>query len=218
MALAIFDLDNTLLGGDSDHAWGEFVCEQGLVDAATFSIRNDAFYEDYKLGRLNIQAYLRHALSPLKGQTLDTGERWHRQFMREKIAVMLLPGATALLQQHRQRGDQLLIVTASNRYITEPIAMRLGVNELIACEAEVIDGRYTGESSGVPSYTEGKLTRLQTWLEGRDFTLSNSYFYSDSHNDLPLLSAVGHPVAVDPDDTLRQHAAAQNWPIISLRD
>jgi HAD superfamily hydrolase (TIGR01490 family) len=215
--LAIFDLDNTLLGGDSDHAWGEFACEQGLVNADGFAERNDAFYQDYLTGTLDIDAYLRHALSPLVGQNADTLAQWHRHFMRAKIEPLLLPKSTALLASHRERGHQLIIITATNRYITEPIARRLGVTELLACEAEIIDGMYTGAPSGVPSYAAGKVTRMQTWLAQHGQTLAGSYFYSDSHNDLPLLSIVDHPIAVDPDATLRAHAQQHAWPIISLR-
>ena len=218
MALAIFDLDNTLLGGDSDHAWGEFACEQGLVDVAGFAERNDAFYRDYLAGSLDIDAYMRHALSPLIGQPPETIARWHLQFMQDKVEPMLLPRADALLARHRRQGDQLIIVTATNRYVTEPIARRLGVTELLASEGEIVDGMYTGEPSGIPSYGAGKVTRLQSWLSQQQQDLAGSYFYSDSHNDLPLLSLVEHPVAVDADATLREHAQARGWPVISLRD
>ena len=218
MALAIFDLDNTLLGGDSDHAWGEFACEQGLVESSGFSQRNDAFYEDYLRGQLDIDAYLRHALSPLIGQSAETIAAWHRQFMQDKVEPLLLPAAAALLEKHRSRGDDLLVITATNRFVTEPIVHRLGVTNLLACEGEIVDGMYTGEPSGVPSYAAGKVTRLNSWLEKTGLSLEGSWFYSDSHNDLPLLSIVEHPVAVDPDDTLRAHAVAKGWPIITLRD
>jgi HAD superfamily hydrolase (TIGR01490 family) len=217
MALAIFDLDNTLLGGDSDHAWGEFACELGLVDPVAFGRRNDEFFQDYQAGALDIDAYLRHALSPLAGQTMETAEHWHKLFMASKIQPMLLPAASELLEQHRQAGDQLLIITATNRYITGPIAAHLGVESLLACEAEIVDGRYTGEASGTPSYAQGKVTRLQRWLSENGGNLQGSWFYSDSHNDLPLLRIVDHAVAVDPDDTLRGVAQAAGWPIISLR-
>ncbi len=218
MALAIFDLDNTLLGGDSDHAFGEFACEQGLVEAASFGRANDEFYADYQRGELDVNAYLAHALAPLAGISLEVADAWHKQFMIQKIEPMLLPRADELLQQHRHEGDRLLIITATNSYITAPIAARLGVTELIACDAEVVDGHYTGRSTGIPSYAEGKVTRLQQWLEQEQESLVGSVFYSDSHNDLPLLSLVERPVAVDPDDTLRAHADAHGWPVISLRD
>jgi HAD superfamily hydrolase (TIGR01490 family) len=218
MALAIFDLDNTLLGGDSDHAWGEFACEIGIVDPVGFGRRNDKFYQDYLAGALDIDAYLHHALAPLANQDRATAEQWHRQFMAAKIEPMLLPAATQLLNHHRQAGDDLLIITATNRFITEPIAARLGVADLIACDVEIVDGRYTGNPTGLPSYGAGKVTRLQQWLAETGGNLEGSIFYSDSHNDLPLLRAVEQAVAVDPDDKLRAVASAAGWPIISLRD
>jgi HAD superfamily hydrolase (TIGR01490 family) len=217
MTLAIFDLDNTLLGGDSDHAWGEFACEYGLVDAEEFAIRNDAFYEDYQAGQLDIHAYLRHALSPLIGQSEATIKRWHQQFMREKIDAMILPAALELVEQHRQQGDVLLVITATNRYIAEPIIKRYGIEYLIASEGEIVDRMYTGEGSGLPSYGAGKVTRLQSWMQPRGLDLKGSYFYSDSHNDIPLLSEVERAIAVDPDKKLREHAQNAGWPVISLR-
>lgn len=218
MPLAIFDLDNTLLAGDSDHAWGEFACEAGLVDAVEFGARNDAFYEDYKAGELDIDAYLRHALSPLVGQPAALIADWHRQFMASKIEPMLQAAAFALVEQHRSSGDTLLIITATNSYITAPIARRFGIDNLLACEGEIVAGRYTGEPAGIPSYGAGKITRLQQWLEIHPHSLDGSIFYSDSHNDLPLLRKVDKPVAVDPDETLRAVAEQQGWPVISLRD
>ena len=217
MALAIFDLDNTLLGGDSDHAWGEFACDLGIVDAPQFRARNNAFYEDYKAGRLDIDAYVRHALAPLVGREPEVVEAWRQQFLAERIRPMLLPAASALLDQHRQQGDHLLIITATNEYITRPIANLLGVQDLLACQAEQHNGVYTGEPTGILSYGAGKVVRLQEWLEGQPHTLAGSCFYSDSHNDLPLLELVDKPVAVDPDDTLRHSAIERGWPIISLR-
>ncbi|KAA1189718.1 HAD family hydrolase [Pseudohalioglobus sediminis] len=217
MALAIFDLDNTLIGGDSDHLWGEFLCDQQLVDADAFAERNDQFYEDYKAGQLDIHAYLRFALDPLKGQPREVLDNWHREFMTAKIEPIMLPKAHELIQQHRDRGDTLLIITATNEFITRPIANFLGVDELLASEAEQIDGVYTGEPAGIPSYKEGKITRLQQWLAGRDLSLAGACFYSDSHNDLPLLELVDHPVAVDPDETLLARAKEAGWPVISLR-
>jgi HAD superfamily hydrolase (TIGR01490 family) len=218
VTLAIFDLDNTLIGGDSDYLWGCFVCEQGLVDGDEFAARNEQFYADYQAGKLDIRAYLRFALSPLVGQAPETLAAWHRKFMATKIEPIMLPKAAALIESHRKRGHELLIVTATNHFITRPIADTLGIAELLACEAEMVDGRYTGEPAGVPSYHEGKVTRLRAWLADRDTTLDGAYFYSDSHNDLPLLKLVDHPVAVDPDPTLLAHAEAAGWPVISLRD
>ena len=217
MTLAIFDLDNTLIGGDSDHLWGQFVCEQQLVDSDDFGRRSDAFYADYEAGNLDIDAYLRFALSPLKGRSAELLDAWHKSFMDSKIKPIMLPKAVALIADHRQRGHELLIITATNRFITAPIAQTLGIDDLIACEGEIIDGLYTGEPSGVPSYHAGKVTRLHEWLEGRQTDLEGAWFYSDSHNDLPLLELVDNPVAVDPDDTLRARALELGWPVISLR-
>ena len=217
MALAIFDLDNTLIGGDSDHLWGQFVCAKGLVDSEEFSALNDQFYEDYQSGNLDIAAYLRFALAPLKGQPLDVLAEWHRDFMSTMIAPVMLPKARQLIANHRDRRDNLLIITATNEFITRPIAAALGIDDILACEAEIVDGLYTGEPTGTPSYKEGKITRLEEWLRGRDISLDGAYFYSDSHNDLPLLEQIDKPVAVDPDDTLLARAKEAGWPIISLR-
>lgn len=217
MTLAIFDLDNTLIGGDSDNLWGEFVCEQGLVESEEFARQNDQFYADYQAGTLDIDAYLRFALGPLTGRTPEELAPLHAAFMAQKIEPILLTKAMQLISQHRDQGHELLIITATNRFITEPIARRLGIDNLLACEAQIIDGRYTGEPSGTPSFAAGKITRLEQWLEGRTTTMQDAWFYSDSHNDLPLLEQVDNPVAVDPDATLRQRATESGWPIVSLR-
>jgi len=217
MTLAIFDLDNTLIAGDSDNLWGQFVCDEGIADAGAYGRQNDQFYEDYKAGQLDIDAYLRFALSTLVGQSPEVLAAWHARFMAQMIEPILLPKAFDLVDRHRQQGHELLIVTATNRFITEPIAQRLGVHHLLACEGEIVDGRYTGEPSGVPSFHEGKVTRLNQWLEGRADSMAGAWFYSDSHNDLPLLEKVENPVAVDPDDTLRAAAEARGWKILSLR-
>ena len=218
MTLAIFDLDNTLIAGDSDHLWGQFVCEQGLVDGEEFGALNEQFFEDYKSGKLDITAYLRFALGPLKGRPREELDAWHRDFMASKIQPIMLPKAAALIAAHRQRGHELLIITATNSFITKPIADALGVEDILACDAEIIGGLYTGEPSGIPSYHAGKVTRLYDWLDGRDTTLEDAWFYSDSHNDLPLLELVDHPVAVDPDAKLLARATELGWPVISLRD
>ena len=164
MALAIFDLDNTLIGGDSDYLWGKFLCEEGLVDAADFGARNDRFYADYLAGRLDINAYLRFALSPLRGQDRATLAGWHARFMASKIEPIMLPRARTLVERHRTRGDDLLVITATNRFITEPIALAMGIPDIIACEPEIVDGLYSGEPTGIPSYREGKVERLHQWL------------------------------------------------------
>ena len=218
MSLAIFDLDNTLLSIDSDHAWGEFLLEQGAVDPVAYREANERFMADYNAGTLDMAAFLEMALKPLADNSPEQLAAWHQQFMASKIEPHILPKAEELLARHRTKGDTLLIITATNRFITGPIAERLGVDNLIAVEPEMVNGRYTGRVDGVPSYREGKVIRLQAWLEAQDITMDGAWFYSDSHNDLPLLEKVDHPVAVDPDDTLRKVAEERNWRIMSLRD
>lgn len=218
MSLAIFDLDNTLIDGDSDHAWNEFLIENNLVDADHYRTANDQFYEDYKQGKLDIHKYLAFALEPLTRIEPEELQRLHQQFMAEKIEPMILPKAEALIDQHRQQGDKLLIITATNLFVTGPIAERLGVHDILASEPEQVDGRYTGGVSGTPCYQEGKVIRLEDWLSKEEESLENSYFYSDSHNDIPLLSKVTYPFAVDADDYLLSMARRNSWPCISLKD
>nr|WP_290695587.1 HAD family hydrolase [Halomonas sp. UBA3074] len=218
MSLAIFDLDNTLLSIDSDHAWGEFLLEQGAVDPIAYREANERFMADYNAGTLDMAAFLEMALKPLADNTPEQLSAWHQQFMASKIEPSILPKAEELLARHRTKGDTLLIITATNRFITAPIAERLGVDHLIAVNPEVNQGRYTGRVSGIPSYREGKVTRLEHWLKDQDLSMEGAWFYSDSHNDLPLLEKVEHPVAVDPDDTLRKVAEERQWRIMSLRD
>lgn len=217
MALAIFDLDNTLIAGDSDHSWGQFLCAEGLVDAQRFSHDNDRFYQDYQEGRLDIYAYLRFALAPLTGRSIEEVARLQQQFMRDWVEPLLLPAAFELLDKHRNRGDELVIITASNTVVTGPIAERLGVATLMGCDTEIVGGKYTGQPTGVPSFQEGKVTRLQDWLATTGHSLTGAWFYSDSHNDLPLLERVDNPVATDPDPQLAAVANDRGWPIISLR-
>ena len=217
MSLAIFDLDNTLLGGDSDHAWGEFLCEKGIVDSDEYRRANDYFYEQYKNGGLDIYEFLDFALRPLT--KLDTTQlnTLHQQFMAEKIEPIILPKALELLKNHKARGDYLLIITATNHFVTGPIAKRLGVDAIIATDPEVIDGQYTGKVAGTPCFQAGKVTRLHEWLSTSPHSLDNSYFYSDSHNDLPLLELVTTPIAVNPDEILEAHANEHLWPVLDLR-
>lgn len=218
MALAIFDLDNTLLGGDSDHLWGEFVIEKGLVDHDVHRRQNDQFYADYCNGTLDIHAYQRFALAPLVGRDPDELAQWHREFMQRHIEPIILPKGLEALERHRQAGDTLMIITATNAFVTRPIAERLGVAHLLATEPERDEnGYYTGEIVGIPTFQHGKVERLQQWLDEHGETLAGSWFYSDSHNDIPLLEAVDNPVAVDPDERLRAHAEQQGWPIASFR-
>ncbi len=217
MRLAIFDLDNTLLAGDSDHLWGEFLIAQGLVDRLSYGRENDRFYETYKAGTLDIAAYTRFALEPLIRLGADHLLPLRDVFVKTWIEPIIAPAAPALLERHRIQGDTLLIITATNSFITTPIAELLGVDALLATDPEVVKGRYTGRISGTPCYREGKQVRLKQWLaeEGEDY--SHLTFYSDSHNDLPLLCEVRQPVAVDPDEILREEAERRGWPIISLR-
>lgn len=218
MALAIFDLDNTLLAGDSDYLWGVFLAELGVVDGVHYERENERFYQEYKEGNLDIFEFLRFSLHPLSQHEPEQLADWHRQFMQHKIEPVLLPKAQGLLEEHRQKGDTLLIITATNAFVTGPIAERLGVPHLLATDPERIDGRYTGEVVGTPCFQEGKVTRLSQWLLQTGESLRGSHFYSDSHNDIPLLEQVDHPVAVDPDASLRRHAGQQGWPVISLRE
>lgn len=218
MSLAIFDLDNTLIGGDSDYLWGQFLAERGLVDGERHEQENQRFYDEYRAGTLDIHAFLAFMLKPLAEHPLADLLAWRAQFIEEKIGPILLPKATALLDRHRIAGDTLLIITATNRFITAPIAERLAVAHLLATEAEFSDGRYTGRSVGIPCFRQGKVARLSEWLAETGHDLTGSWFYSDSHNDLPLLNQVAHPVAVDPDEALASHAAERGWPMISLRE
>jgi HAD superfamily hydrolase (TIGR01490 family) len=217
MGLALFDLDNTLLGGDSDHAWGDYLCERGILDKVQYKARNDAFYEDYLAGRLVLTDYLEFSLEILAATEMAQLQEWHRDFMRDCIEPIILPKALALLDQHRAAGDRLVIITATNRFVTGPIAQRLGVETLLATECELVDGRYTGRSCDVPCFREGKVTRLNRWLEETGLNLQGSYFYSDSMNDLPLLEQVDHPVVVDADPNLLAEAQRRGWPVMSLR-
>ena len=218
MSLAIFDLDNTLLRGDSDHAWGEFLVEQGAVDRERFASENNRYYAAYLAGTLDIYEFLeQHQLRPLAEHDRATLERWRTGFLHAKIAPLITPAARALVEQHRARGDTLLIITATNSFITAPIAEVFGIPHLIATEPEEVNGQFTGKVMGVPSYREGKVERLSEWLTDRHESLDGSWFYSDSHNDLPLLNLVDHPVAVNADETLADYARTRGWTMIELR-
>lgn len=218
MALAIFDLDNTLLNGDSDHAFGEFLVEKGAVDAELHSRMNTKFYQDYQAATLDINAYLTFALEPLTRFSMAELEAWRAEFVDQKIKPMLQSKAFDLIMQHRKKGDFLLIITATQDFITRPIAELLGVDSLIATRAEIKDGQFTGRVEGTPSFQHGKIERLEQWLLSHPHNLEGSYFYSDSINDLPLLRLVDNPVAVDADERLTAIASRYDWPIMSLRD
>ena len=214
MALAIFDLDHTLLAGDSDYAWGQFLISRGAVAREEYERENERYYAQYRAGELDIYEFLAFALRPLAEHDRATLDSWHAEFMRTHIAPMMRPEAFDWIAQHRARGDTLLIITATNRFITAPIAAAFGIEHLLATDPEERDGRFTGRVAGTPCFREGKITRLQAWLAERADTLAGSWFYSDSHNDLPLLCAVTNPVAVRPDPILAAHAERHGWPIL----
>jgi HAD superfamily hydrolase (TIGR01490 family) len=215
--LVLFDLDNTLLAGDSDFEWAQFLIEQGVLDREVYEARNQEFFEQYQAGVLDIHAFLDFQLKPLSRHPRAVLDAWHREFMARKIHPMIRPAARALLERHR--NDLRVIISATNTFVTAPIARELGIDHLIATQPEERDGEFTGGVEGIPSFREGKVHRLEAWLGGRKRTLGSfdeSWFYSDSLNDLPLLTRVTHPVAVDPDQTLRAHATENGWPIITL--
>ncbi len=218
MRLALFDLDNTLLAGDSDFEWAQFLIEKGVLDREVFEARNAQFYEDYKKGTLDINEFLAFQLKPLSRHSKAQLDLWHAEYMENRIRPMMLESASKLIESHK--NDLCAIITATNSFVTGPIAAAYGISHLIATEPEMTGGEFTGNPHGTPSFREGKVERLKSWLAMRGESLDSfesSFFYSDSLNDLPLLGIVTNPVAVDPDPTLRQHAENEGWPIISLR-
>ncbi len=218
MNLAIFDLDNTLLGGDSDYLWGKFLVEKALVDPVLYERENQRFYDEYKAGTLDIYDFLEFSLAPLSKHSLETLSELHHEFMQSKINSIWLKKAEILINKHRKNNDFLLIITATNHFVTAPIAKKLGVDDIIATMPEQKNNRYTGKVSGTPCFQDGKVKRLSEWLQKNNYSLEGSHFYSDSINDLPLLLKVTHPIAVDPDEQLKKYADEHDWPIISLRD
>ncbi len=217
MRLAIFDLDHTLLRGDSDFLWGAFLVDRGCVDRATYERENQRFYNDYKAGVLDMEAFCHFSLAPLAAHDLPTLQGWREAFVRERIVPVIAPLAPSLLQRHRAQGDRLLITTATNRFVTEPIAALLGVDTLIATDPEFDGERYTGRVAGIPNFQGGKVVRLERWLAEQGQSVEHLTCYSDSRNDLPLLERADCAVAVDPDDVLRAEAQRRGWKIISLR-
>ncbi len=218
--LILFDLDNTLLAGDSDHSWAQFLIETGVLDGASYAARNDAFYAQYKAGTLNIYEFLEFQLAPLAQHPRNRLDEWHARFMREKILPIITPAARALVAGHLAEGSLCAVVTATNDFVTAPIAREFGIAHLVATRAQICDGAYTGKPEGTPCFREGKLVRVDQWLAGLGknwHTFAQSRFYSDSHNDLPLLERASQPVVVDGDDTLRAIAEKRGWPQISLR-
>ena len=220
MNLAIFDLDNTLIAGDSEAEWPRFMLKRGLL-SPTHLAQSEAFYRQYEQGTLDLPEALAFQLAHLADYPRQQLDQLHAEYMQEHILPIIPAKARQRVAGHQAEGDLVLIITATNRFITEPIARELGVEHLIAIELEEDrTGRFTGRPTGVLSFREGKIARLHQWLAERGQTLADfgrTFFYSDSQNDLPLLSLVTHPVAVDPDPVLRVHARQQGWPIISLR-
>ncbi len=217
--VTLFDLDHTLLPIDSDYAWGVFTQDIGWTDPAVFKRRNDEFYEHYKAGTLDIHDYVRFATEAIRLRGPVESNAAHERFMREVVQPALHPAAIDLVRQHQAAGDEVLIVTATNEFVTRPIAAALGVDQLIAVELEKSpDGWITGEIAGTPSARDGKVDRVAQWLAagGRGWADVTTTFYSDSTNDLPLLEMVDHPVATNPDDRLRVHAQARGWRILDL--
>ena len=217
MTVALFDLDNTLLGGDSDYLWGEFLVDVGAVEAEEHRRKNERFLAQYQDGTLDIDAFLSFQLEPLSNYDVATLRAWRERFVAELIAPLVLAKGRALIEDHRRRGHWLAIATSTNAFITRPIADLLGVEHLLATEPEFNGERYTGRYLGEPCSGAGKVQWVNEWASRLGLDLADSWFYSDSHQDLPLLTVVDHPVAVDPDDWLRQHARAHGWPIVSLR-
>ncbi len=221
MNLALFDLDNTLLSGDSDFEWSQFLIEQGVLERELFEIKNLTFYEQYKAGTLDIYEFLEYQLRPLSRHSRHVLDAWLEKFIRQKVLKLIGAPAKNLVAQHRNAGDICVIITATNSFVTAPIARQFGVEHLIATEPEHKNGEFTGQLADTPCFREGKIICLESWMARRGWdwnSFNQSCFYSDSLNDLPLLGKVKTPVAVDPDITLRTHATQQGWRIISLRE
>lgn len=217
MALALFDLDNTLLAGDSDYLWGEFLTEQGIVDRETYEKENQRFYEDYKKGTLDIHEFQAFSQQPLINNDTSRMLALREQFVEQKIRPIMSPASFKLIEHHRSLGDTLVVITATNRFVTQPIVAAFGIDNLLATEPEIIDGKYTGKIAGIPCFQGGKVKRLHNWMQKHELNMQGSWFYSDSHNDLPLLKEVDHPIAVDADEQLLEYAETQGWKIMSLR-
>ena len=217
MSLAIFDLDNTLIGGDSDFLWGEFLGEEGVVDANAYRKKNEYFYQQYDLGVLDIYAWLEFCLEPLTRYSMTELQELHHRFMIQKIEPILLDKAQNCINRHKERGDTVLVITASTSFVTAPIVKKYGINHLLATEPEIKAGRYTGGVSGIPCFQSGKVDKLMPWLQKNEETLTGSTFYSDSHNDLPLLELVDNPVAVNADKILTKIAEKKGWEVLNWR-
>ena len=220
MNLALFDLDNTILAGDSDYNWSRFLIQEGYLDGAIHAEKNEKFYADYKAGTLDIYAFVEFQFKPLARNPRTVLNQLLKKYVEEVIKPMITEKARALVKRHQDEGDLIIVITATNSFITKPIAELFGIENLIGTDPEEKEGEFTGKVSGLPSFKEGKVTRLEAWLKGKNLLLASfekSYFYSDSHNDLPLMQKVTHPVAVDSDDVLSEYAKSKGWPQISLR-
>ncbi len=218
MTLALFDLDNTLLSDDSDYRWGQYLVEKKLIDSEEHTKKNKAFYQQYSEGVLDIHEFCAFSFEFLASKSMEELAVLHKDFMETQILASMSNKSKALIAQHKAMGHTLMVITATNSFVTRPIVTAFGIDNLIATEPKIENGRYTREIDGVPSFKEGKVTRLHAWLEKNNETLEDSYFYSDSHNDLPLLEIVTTPIAVDPDPKLRAVAEDKGWDIISLID
>ncbi len=216
MALSLFDLDNTLLAGDSDYEWGRFLITKGLVDEAYYEAENNRFYEQYKQGTLDIYEFSAFSFQPLAERSMEELKQLHSEFMEQVIKPMIGEPAQALVNKHKEQGDLVMVITATNSFITRPIVHAFGIELLLATEPQIINNRYTTEIEGIPCFHEGKVQRLENWLTAHNMSLQNSCFYSDSINDLPLLEKVDCPVAVNPDEKLAALAQQRNWQIISI--
>ena len=220
MNLALFDLDNTILAGDSDYNWSRFLIQEGYLDGAIHAEKNEKFYADYKAGTLDIYAFVEFQFKPLARNPRAVLNQLLKKYVEEVIKPMITEKARVLVKRHQEEGDLIIVITATNSFITKPIAELFGIENLIGTDPEEKEGEFTGKVSGLPSFKEGKVTRLEAWLKGKNLSLASfekSYFYSDSHNDLPLMQKVTHPVAVDSDNILSEYAKSKGWPQISLR-
>jgi HAD superfamily hydrolase (TIGR01490 family) len=218
MPLAIFDLDNTLIGGDSDYLWGEFLCDQGIIsDRDSFQKMNDYFYQQYEIGKLDIYAWAEFSFKVLTEYSLDELNKLRQDFIDTKIKPIFLEKAQDCIDTHKKNGDPVLVITASNTFITKPVVEMYGIEHLLATEPEFKSGRFTGKVSGIPCYQSGKIDNLMPWLEQHNASLNGSYFYSDSHNDLPLLELVDNPIAVNSDKVLTSVAEEKGWQVFNWR-
>ncbi|MFO1465012.1 MAG: HAD family hydrolase [Steroidobacteraceae bacterium] len=218
--LVLFDLDKTLLTGDSDFEWAQFLITKGVLDREVYEARNQRFYDDYEAGTLDIQAFLDFQLAPLSRHPREELDTWHDEFMARCIRPMIVAPARALVRRHLDEGSLCAVVTATNSFVTGPIVREFGIAHLLATIPAQEGGRFTGRPRGTPAFKAGKIERVEAWLESLGLwwgSFGQSWFYSDSHNDLPLLSKVTHPIAVDPDEILSKHARSAGWPVISLK-